>query len=550
MSNFLLKKYITRALLILISIIGLGCALYSVFPEGSSVVAIINNDSIDTEAFQKKIRNIHKLKPMGETSGINIQDVVENMINDRLIIQEAYRVKLDEDPLLQEKVNKYIKIRSVIRLRKEEVDDKISATEEELREYFNTYYEEIKVRQIVTKDLKKAEEILQTLRSGADFIDIAKAKSEWGNEQGGDLGFIKRGKMDKAFEKVAFALKAGEISDIVKTDSGFHIIRLDERKSAPEDMFENAKKGIRKKLLKGKEAKRSDDYLAELRDKAEIWIDTELLYSLDPMARDCDANVIIARVNKRPITACDFMEDASQRIHKQGKRQRNIEKPERLHQEIVDSLITYELVEEEALGRNYINDPPFKKDIQEYKENLLIKFFQQEIILPRAIPTEEELKEYYETHKDDFRKDYEVWFGEIVFSTSDAAEAVLKELKMGADFAFMASKESLTTPRTGVNVWIPVGSLSIPLREAIKTLEIGGISEVIQDSRQFKVLKLKGKRGGEHKEFARVVDRTRQIVVKKKFNEWLQEYLNELKRVSSIHINKKLLNELYTKGIN
>ncbi len=548
-SNFFLKQHITLFLLILISIIAHGCALYSVFPEDSSVVAIVNNYSIDIDAFQKKISHIHKLKPMGKSGGIDIQHIVEDMINNRLIIQESYRVKLDEDPLLQEKVNKYLTRRSVIRLRKEEVDDKISVTEEELREYFNTYYETIKVRQIVTKDRKKAEEILQLLRSGADFVDIATAKSEWGNEQGGDLGFIKKGKMDEAFEQVAFALKEGAISDVVEIGSNFHIIRLDERKPAPEEKFEKAKKKIKKKLLKERETKRSTDYLAELKSKAEIWIDTDLLRSLDPTAKDCNASIVIARVHKRPITTCDFMEEASLRISKQSRRQRNLEKSETLNQEIVDSLIIFGLVEEEALGRNYMDDPLFKKDIVEYKENLLINFFKQEIIFPRAIPTKKELREYHETHKDDFKKDYEVWFGEMVFATSDAAEAVLNELKGGANFEFMASKESLKTPRTGVNVWIPLGSLSPEMREGISDLEVSGISEVIRDSRKWKIIKLKGKRGGEHKEFSRVVAKIRPILEKKKFNEWLQEYLRELKRVSSIHINKKLLNELYTKGI-
>ncbi len=536
------KKYITWMVLIFVPVIGSGCALYSVFPKDSSIVAVVNGYNIGIDALQERITNIHQFKPMGEAGSIDIQDIVEDMINDRLIIQEAYRVELDEVPLFQEDINKYIKIRSVIRLRKEEVDDKISVTEEELREYFNTYYEEIKVRQIVTKERKKAEEILKLLRGGANFVDTAKAKSEWGNEQGGDLGFIRRGKMERAFDKAAFALKEGEISDIVEIGTGFHIITVDERRPAPEEKFEKAKKKIKKKLLKEKEAKRSNDYLAELKSKAKIWVDTELLYSLDSTAKDCDANMIIARVNERPITACDVMEEA---ISKQGGRhQHNEEALKKINQDILDHLITYELVEEEALGRNYMDDSSFKKDIEGYKENLLIKFFKQEIILPRAIPTEKELKEYYETHKDDFKKDYEVWFSEMVFSNSDAAEAVLKELKGGADFEFMASRESLKTPRTGVNVWIPLGRLSPEMRDGIEALAVGEVSEVIQDARKLKIIKLKGRRGGEPEDFSRVVGKVRQVVVKRKFNQWVQEYLAELKNLSSIYINKKLLNEL------
>lgn len=464
MSNFLFKKHITWILLIFIGGAGSGCALYPVFPDDSSVIAVVNNYNIDIDTFQKKLGDIHKRNPMAQPQGgvraIDIQDVIEDMINDRLIIQEAYRVALDEDPLLRKRVNRHIVNRSVLRLRKEEVQDKIGVTEEELLEHFNVYYKGTKVK------------------------------------------------------------------------------------------LEDVKKRIRKKLLKGKEAKRSNDYVAELKSKADIWIDTELLYSLDPWAKDCDASIIIARLNEKTLNACDLMEEARQRLSGRRSCKQNTEELKKLNQEMLDSLITYEVIEQEALKRNYMDDPLFKKGVEKYKGNLLINLFKQKMILPRAIPTKEELKEYYETHKDKFKKDYEVWFSEMTFSNPDAAEAVLKELKQGADFEFLASKESLSTPRAGVNVWRPLGRLPIVMREGIKDLEVGEVSDTIKDSRKYKVIKLKGKRGGEIEEFSRVAVRVRQIVAKRKFNTWLQEYLKELRNVSSVYINKKLLNELtkrYTK---
>lgn len=554
MNKILFKKYIMGTLLFLIGVMGLGCTLFSGFTHDSSVIAVVNGYNIDIDAFQKRISAVHTRKPMVQpeerAGAIDIREIVENMINDRLMVQESYRVELDETPLLQKQVDSYITTSSVIRLRKEEVQDKINVTEEELREYFDIYYEALKVRQIVVKDRKKAEEISKLLKNGADFIEIAKTQSEWGNEQGGDLGFINRGRMEKAFEEAAFALKEGEISDIVETGSGFHIIRVDERRPAAEKMFEEVKKRIERKLAKERATKRATEYVAELKSKTEIRIEKGLLYSLDPKAKDCDEHIVIARVRERPINTCDFIEEARRRLSYQGIR--NGKDLEKINQEILDSLITYELVEQEALKRNYMNDSLFKKDVEEYKENLLVNFFKQEMILPRAIPTEKELEEYYEAHKDDFKKDYEVWFSEMIFSTHDAAEAILKELRQGADFSFLASKKSLATPRTGANVWIPLGRLSTAMREGIKELEVGGISEVIRDSRKYKIIKLKGKRGGAHEDFSRVRDKVRRIVTKIKFDKWLQQYTEELRNISSIAINKKVLNELtkkYTKEI-
>ncbi|MCJ7616118.1 MAG: peptidylprolyl isomerase, partial [Desulfobacterales bacterium] len=215
--------------------------------------------------------------------------------------------------------------------------------------------------------------------------------------------------------------------------------------------------------------------------------------------------------------------------------------------EILDSLIIYELVEQEALKRNYLNDPLFKNGIEEYKGKQLLNLFKQKIILPRSIPSEDELLEYYETHKDEFRKDYEVWFSEMLLPGLESAEAVLKELREGADFEFLASKKSVMTMRTGVNVWIPLGRLSPVLRGAIIDLEIGGVSDIIQEPGNYKIIKLKGKRGGEYEEFPKVKNIIMQILVKRNFDNWLKEYINRLRDVSQIDINKKVVNELRTR---
>ncbi len=88
---------------------------------------------------------------------------------------------------------------------------------------------QVKASHILVKKRSQAEKILEELKKGASFAKLAQKYSECpSKKQGGDLGWFGRGKMVPEFEKAAFSLKKGELSDIVKTQFGYHIIKMND----------------------------------------------------------------------------------------------------------------------------------------------------------------------------------------------------------------------------------------------------------------------------------------------------------------------------------
>ena len=120
---------------------------------------------------------------------------------------------------------------------------------------------------------EKAEKLSKELAGGADFAALAKANSTCpSSQQGGDLGFFAKGQMVPEFEKAVFVLKPGEISPVVETKYGYHIIRFTEKKEAGISAFKDVKANI-EEFLKGQKINEAiQKYLADARKTAKIEI--------------------------------------------------------------------------------------------------------------------------------------------------------------------------------------------------------------------------------------------------------------------------------------
>jgi peptidyl-prolyl cis-trans isomerase C len=113
--------------------------------------------------------------------------------------------------------------------------------------------------------------ILKRARGGEDFSKLAKAHSQDGSAaQGGDLDFFARGRMVPEFDKAAFALKPGEISDVVTTQFGYHIIKATDRRAAETVPLEKVSPQVKQYLTNQKKQERADSFVAGLKQKSRI----------------------------------------------------------------------------------------------------------------------------------------------------------------------------------------------------------------------------------------------------------------------------------------
>lgn len=157
-------------------------------------------------------------------------------------------------------------------------ESKIEVTDEEIKTYYEenkdtfTEPEQVHASHILLETEEEANEILAQLNEGADFAELAKehSKDPGSAQNGGDLGFFGRGEMVPEFEEAAFSLEVGEMSGVVESEHGYHIIKVTDKKEAKEYTLEEKREEIREQLFAQKLNAQVPAWLNELKQNAEI----------------------------------------------------------------------------------------------------------------------------------------------------------------------------------------------------------------------------------------------------------------------------------------
>ena len=211
-------------------------------------------------------------------------------LKQRFGTEDQYQKTLQRMKLTEEKLRVQIAHQAAIRkLIESEISSQVEVTEDDSKKYFEENTEKfrqperVRARHIlikVSKDddeqkkaaaRKKLEDLKKKIMAGDDFSELAKTHSEGpSNSRGGDLGYFTRGRMVPSFEEAAFKLAPNEVSDIVETQFGFHLIKLVDRQEAKDPDFEEVKERIISVLKRQKVQELLEPYVAKLKETAKI----------------------------------------------------------------------------------------------------------------------------------------------------------------------------------------------------------------------------------------------------------------------------------------
>ncbi len=239
--------------------------------EQSPVLATVDGQNItqaEVEQFYQELPEQMKQIPLEQVQ----TQILDRLIDQRLVVNAAIKLGLNKIPAVKQKID-YEKVKILNEAYLEAILEK-EVTPQKVRTAYNKSIaleqkkEEVKARHILLKTEEEAIQIIQKLKSGADFTKLAQVHSIGpSGKNGGDLGFFSADQMVPPFSRAAYALQKGQITETpVQTQFGWHVIKVDDRRLAGAQSFEEVAPQIREQLI----TKAYEKLLQDLRKGARI----------------------------------------------------------------------------------------------------------------------------------------------------------------------------------------------------------------------------------------------------------------------------------------
>jgi peptidyl-prolyl cis-trans isomerase C len=240
-------------------------------PASNPVVAIVNGHKIHSSDVKRARRQLPPQAQQYPMAAV-YNFLLNNLIDTRLAAAAARKEGIDKKP----DVVKRLKRNQDQILHQAYMSGRISdaLTDERLRNSYETYLktnpvgEEIRARHILVQTREQALEVIGRLNKGEDFIELAKSVSTGpSGKRGGDLGYFTRERMVPAFSKAAFGTRPGSFTEEpVKTQFGWHVIKVEDKRSQKPKLFEEVKAQLRERISKDLSA----SILQQLRKAAKV----------------------------------------------------------------------------------------------------------------------------------------------------------------------------------------------------------------------------------------------------------------------------------------
>lgn len=398
---------------------------------------------------------------------------LNDLINKEVMELEARRRQPDMDEAQRRRMHRFAETQLMNQLTEVEINRKIKVEDAEIRPVWNRMDREFHARHILVPTAEQALDLRKQLEAGTSFEELARANSKDPDNatRGGDLGWVKAGVMVQPFEEALFELEVGEMSPPVQTRFGWHLIKVDEKRTAERPEFEAVKEQVYMLLLQQRSLARQEEFQKELNEKSKPQNQLEAIQLIDkkyyfevPAAQ---ANDPYALLNANRTTPAFTREELAMPVIKFADRPdftiQNFSEqlswmppglwPSGKGLDEIESLLRQmtrtKLYRDHALALGLEKSPEYFRTIQKKESEMRVNGLYYNKVLGVINLTDADKRNYFDQNQQNYRVTERYRLSFIETPDSSVAALAWRAWKTGKDFADVASMVKGLDPTAG-----------------------------------------------------------------------------------------------------
>jgi len=537
---------------LLFIIISSGLSIFTFSQQGDNqILATVGNHHITLLEFNERYANY--LISTGAKDNLFVRkSILENIINEILLYYYDSNEKiLNNSEYLNEL--EAIRIRTILAyLKDREIYAKIVVNEDETREAFSRVNEKIAARHLFAKTEEEANNLYELVKIGVDFGLLAKQvfTDSVLQNNGGYLGYFTWGDMDPAFEDAAYSLKVGEISQPVKTEYGYSIIKLEEKITTPlltESEFQSKKSHLENVIKMRKKEPSEKEYINSIFDKSKLTFNDDII-----------KNILVNFHSEKEIELGNYKSQSQEcaryrdRVYSQAEIENRISNLPTYHririnsienlQAAIEGMLIKDTLRSIAIGKGYDTTKVVLDKIEKYKMSTFLSFKKDQIISEAKLPDSIVFK-YYKDNISSFSTEPELNLQEILVNNEEMANSLMKLINEGSDFGELAKKYSLrkwSADNNGIMGYAPVSKFG-SYQNLFWNAQVGEIIGPLKIEGLYGIFRLLGKEESKPIDFNAIEGEVLKASQFENQTEILYNYIKDIRNKVMITINEDML---------
>lgn len=520
--------------------------------KGKGIIASVNGEIITKTEFNKTLENIYGNKMgLDNTTPPSNQEILDRLINGKLIVQEGKNIGLDSLPEVVSQMESYRNQALMDLLLMKQIQN-VRTTEKEINKVYRDLIKEYKIKTIYIEKEEDAKFIEDQIKKENNFEEFIVRMIGEGKAKGAvEETSIKNREINPIIKEVLSKIKVGETSSVIKLEKGFTVIKFiglshTDNPEAKENAKREAMLQERRRVL--------TKFITSLK-KNRVKINDNVLRSIDYEAKEPgidsflkDDRIVANIKGDKPLSVADLSKAIKNKYFHGMEAAIAGKNVNSMKDTTLDDILGRKMLAMEALRQKIDKTEKYRYLVERKEQEVLFATFVQKVVDPEIKLKEDDLKTYYEAHKFEYMAPDTIKLSSITFATKVEAEYAIDSLRKGMDFnwakANLKESEQINKKSQSTGFWsmehnndiYTIVELPEQVKAAVTGVSSGDYRICARPDNKFMVLYVHELIHSRPQSFDDIKNKISQLVFMEKRNKIITDWFEKLRNASDIKI--------------